>query len=78
MFLCETCVEDVTSTILDRFPDLAASLQLPDGEAITNLLAKSINQKLTAEDDETLHFLHRIPSKINAAAENLVVSSLHC
>ena len=66
-------IEDV-ELLRSRFPDLAASLQLPDGEAITNLLAKSINQKLTAEDDETLHFLRRIPSKINAAADNLVVS----
>jgi hypothetical protein len=43
---------------------------LPDGDALCSLLAKSINQKLTAKDDETLGFLHRIPSKLNAA-ENM-------
>ena len=68
-------IEDV-ELLRSRFPDLAASLQLPDGEAISKVLAKSINQKLTAEDDETLHFLHRIPSKINAAAENLGTASV--
>lgn len=48
-----------------EFPDLAKSLQIPDGAAIANLLSKSINQELTQEDDETRLFLKNMPRKIN-------------
>ena len=38
-------------------PDLAASLSVPESNALSNLLARSFNQKLTKEEGETLHSL---------------------
>ena len=44
---------------------MAKSLQLPEENALSNLLAKSFNQTLTQEDGETLFSLQNMPRKIS-------------
>ena len=54
--LPEITLSDVEELRRD-FPDLAASLSVPESNALSNLLARSFNQKLTKEEGETLHSL---------------------
>ena len=60
---------EITLTDVEKlrqmFPDLAASLSIPEEDAFANLLAKSMNQALTVEDGETLLSLHNMPKKIH-------------
>ncbi len=48
-----------------KFPDLAESLSLPEENALSNLLAKSINQSLTQEDGEALFSVQNMHRKIS-------------
>ncbi len=57
-------LEDV-ERLRQEFPDLARSLHMPEGEAIANLLAKSIHQALTQEEGETLFSLKNMTKRIN-------------
>lgn len=51
------------------FPDLAQSLQLPDGAALANLLSRSMNQSLTQEDGQTLFSLKNMSRNIHLNGE---------
>ena len=62
-------IQDVEA-LRQKFPDLAKSLQIPNEDAFANLLAKSINQKLTREDDEALFNLQNMPQKIQISGKN--------
>ena len=75
-YLPEITLEDVES-LRKQFPDLAKSLSLPEENALSHLLQKSFNQKLTAEDGETLFSLQNIPRKINLKTDIGSMSVMH-
>ena len=75
-YLPEITLEDVES-LRKQFPDLAKSLSLPEENALSHLLQKSFNQKLTEEDGETLFSLQNIPRKINLNTNIGSMSVMH-
>ena len=75
-YLPEITLEDVES-LRKQFPDLAKSLSLPEENALSHLLQKSFNQKLTQEDGETLFSLQNIPRKINLNTNIGSMSVMH-
>ena len=67
-------VKDVEQ-LRTKFPDLAKSLQLPEGEALNNFLAKSMmSRSLTAKEGETYYLLQNMPKKIQLNAEHDIAS----
>lgn len=67
--LPEITLSDVDN-LRRKFPDLAKSLSVPESNALSNLLARSINQKLSKEDGETLNLLQNLPGKIKINSNN--------
>jgi RB1-inducible coiled-coil protein 1 len=54
-----------------KVPDLANSLSVPESNALSNLLARSFNQKLTQEEGETLYSLQNLPGKIKIHSNDI-------
>ena len=54
-----------------KFPDLAKSLSVPESNALSKLLARSYNQKLTPEEGETLYSLQNLPEKIKINSNDI-------
>ena len=68
--LPDITLEDVEK-LRKQFPDLAKSLSVPESNALSNLLARSFNQKLTAEEGETLFSLQNMPGKIHIRSTDI-------
>ena len=54
-----------------KLPDLAKSLSVPESNALSKLLARSFNQKLTPEEGETLYSLQNLPEKIKINSNDI-------
>ena len=59
-----------------KFPDLAKSLSVPESNALSNLLARSFNEKLTQEEGETLYSLQNLPGKIKIQSNDIASVSV--
>ena len=55
-----------------EFPDLAASLEMPDNDAMANLLAKSINEALTIEEGLELAKMQNMANHIDVSGSGNV------
>ena len=59
-----------------KLPDLANSLSVPESNALSNLLARSFNQKLTQEEGEALNLLQNLPGKIKIQSNGIASVSI--
>merc|ERR1712096_2080 len=62
---------DDVEQLRQKFPDLAKSLSVPESNALSNLLARSLNRKLTPEEGETLYSLQNLPGKIKIHSNDI-------
>ena len=73
--LPEITLSDVEE-LRQKFPDLAKSLSVPECNALSNLLARSFNEKLTVEEGETLYSLQNLPGKIKIQSNDIASVSI--
>ena len=76
----DNCLPEITLSDVEqlrqKFPDLAKSLSVPESNALSNLLARSFNQKLTPEEGETLYSLQNLPGKITIHSNDIASVSV--
>ena len=76
----DQCLPDITlfnvEQLRQKFPDLAKSLSVPESNALSNLLARSFNEKLTQEEGETLYSLQNLPGKIKIQSNDIASVSV--
>ena len=76
----DQCLPDITLSNVEqlrqKFPDLAKSLSVPESNALSNLLARSFNEKLTQEEGETLYSLQNLPGKIKIQSNDIASVSV--